>query len=216
MAELGEGILERCGINPIVARDVKLAEERVESLLRSVFLNWERGSDKFVVVDHACTIDIYLSEDALKLLFTQVGVQLLHGLSQLFNLDRAAPISVNFVKLPSKVHKFARVHHLDKNVETLSTEPVPTMEVLQPDQNFLANRLTCSSAVTFVGKLLLEPDMCLALDSCRSVLVLHSEHLGKQTLELWAQVGYGCIPTCLNLLKHFIPAVACERQLTSH
>lgn len=164
-----------------------------------------------MVVDHTCTIHIYLSEDALKLLFTQVGVQLLHGLSQLFNLDCTAPISVNFVKFSSKVHKFARVNHLDKNVQALSTKPVPTMEVLQPNQYFLANRLTCSGAVTIVGKLLSEPDMCLAFDSCRSVLVLHSEHLRKQTLELRAQVSYGCIPTCLDLLKHFIPTMASER-----
>ena len=133
VAELGEGILERSGVDPIVTGDVELAEERVKSLLRSVLLNWERGSDKLVVVDHTCTIDIYLSEDALELLVTQVGVQLLHGLSQLFNLDCAAPISVNFVKLSAKVHKFARVHHLDENVQALASKPVPAMEVLQPD-----------------------------------------------------------------------------------
>ena len=159
MTKLGEGVLERRCTDLIVTRDVELAEERVQSLLCRVLLNWESSRNEFVVVDHACTIDIYLSEDALKLLFTQVGVQLLHSLSQLFNLDCAAPISVNFVKLSSKVHEFARVHHLDKNIETLSTKPVPTVEVLQPDQNLLANRLTCSSCVTFVGKLLLEPDM---------------------------------------------------------
>ena len=130
MTKLGEGVLERRCTDLIVTRDVELAEERVQSLLCRVLLNWESSRNEFVVVNHTCSVQINFRQYVLKFAVSQVRVESFDSRAQLFNFDRTASISVNLVELPPEIHEFARVDHLDQNVEAFAAQSVPTMEVL--------------------------------------------------------------------------------------
>ena len=70
VAKFGKGITQRRSADLIIACRVEPTEERVQSLLCRVLVHWESGSDKFMVVDHTRTVDIYLRDDALKLIIT--------------------------------------------------------------------------------------------------------------------------------------------------
>ena len=87
VAKFSEGVTKRRSGNLILTGRIEPTEKRVQSLRRRVLVHWESGSDEFMVVDHTRAIDIYLGEDALEFIFTQVSVALANSIAQLVDLD---------------------------------------------------------------------------------------------------------------------------------
>lgn len=87
MTKFGEGVTKRRRADFILTRRIEPAEERVQSLLRSVLVHWESGGNEFMVVDHTRAVYVHLGDDALEFIFTHISVTPANSIAQLFDLD---------------------------------------------------------------------------------------------------------------------------------
>ena len=149
VAQLGERFAQRCRTNLLllVICGLKLAEKRAESLLRRVLLDRERCRDELVVVDDAHLIQVDFLKRAINVRIPQLGVST-NALAQLICFDRPRHVRIDLIELTAQVYELPRVDHLDEDLKTLTPQSIPTMEVYQAGEHFLADGLVCSRLLT--------------------------------------------------------------------
>ena len=67
VTQLCESVLKGGTYDFVLAFCIKLLEKRRETLSCRVLLDWERGSDKLMIVDDASSLDVNLLNDFLEL-----------------------------------------------------------------------------------------------------------------------------------------------------
>ena len=97
-------------------------EEGLHTLLGQVFINWEGGCNKLMIVDETILIVVTLLHNLLHIFSTQFNVHILYSISQFISLYGSTKVLINFVELLSQLFEFLWVNHLDQDCQTSTSK----------------------------------------------------------------------------------------------
>lgn len=153
----------------------------MKSLRSCIFIDWESGCNKLMIIDYTSTSDINFNKHAFKIFITHFSVTLANSLTQLVNLNCSRTVCVNLIEFFTQLVEFTRVDHFGEDLQTFPSQSVSSMEVSQTFKNLLTDWLASLGMIT-LSHLISKPDMCLALSCSRSICVFYSKHLCEQVL----------------------------------